>query len=76
MVQVGGLWNFVKIDPSEFPVTAIGSPAITEVKGNAADNVIYDLQGDGWNPAEEASLRQQRPKVCFLTFPIPNKGQF
>ena len=41
----GGFWNFVEIDPSEFPVTAIGTPAITENRADKADNVIYDLQG-------------------------------
>lgn len=36
---------FVEIEQSEFPVTAIGTPAITETRADKADNVIYDLQG-------------------------------
>ena len=41
----GGFWNFVEIDPCEFPVTAIGTPAITENRADNTNNVIYDLQG-------------------------------
>ena len=41
----GGFWNFVEIDPSEFPVTAIGTPAITENRADKVDDRIYDLQG-------------------------------
>ena len=36
-------WNYVEIDPSEFPTTAIDSPAIVETQSK--DNSIYDLMG-------------------------------
>ena len=41
----GGFWNFVEIDPSEFPATAIATPAITENHADKTENHIYDLQG-------------------------------
>ena len=36
-------WNYVEIDPSEFPTTAIDSPAIVETQSK--ENSIYDLMG-------------------------------
>ena len=36
-------WNYVEIDPSEFPTTAIDSPAIVDTQSK--DNSIYDLMG-------------------------------
>ena len=36
-------WNYVEIDPSEFPTTAIDSPAIVETQSK--DNSVYDLMG-------------------------------
>lgn len=36
-------WNYVEIDPSEFPTTAIDFPAIVETQSK--DNSIYDLMG-------------------------------
>ena len=36
-------WNYVEIDPSEFPTTAIDSPAIVETLSK--DNSVYDLMG-------------------------------
>ena len=36
-------WNYVEIDPSEFPTTAIDFPAIVETQSK--DDSVYDLMG-------------------------------
>ena len=36
-------WNYVEIDPSEFPTTAVDFPAIVETQSK--DNSVYDLMG-------------------------------
>ena len=36
-------WNYIEIDPSEFPTTAVDSPTIVETLSK--DNSVYDLMG-------------------------------
>lgn len=48
--------NFVEIEQSEFPVTAIYSAAITEIDGEESYDNVYDLQGRKVNTPQKGHI--------------------